>query len=449
MNARPDTLNFTRPERSEGLVGALAACRKHYEESNPKSRTAFESAKTSLPGGNTRSVLFYSPFPVVIAKAQGAEIEDIDGHRYQDFLGEYTAGLYGHSHPVLMQALKGALEGGLTLGGPTLLEANYAALIRDRFPAIERLRFCNSGTEANVLALSVARAFTGRTDIMVIDGSYHGGVLSFAGEHPLNLPFPTHRIRFNDPDRAREAILEKGAHLAAVVVEPMIGAGGCIPAEAGFLKTLRDATAQTGALLVFDEVMTSRHGRSGLHGKFGIHPDLVTLGKYLGGGLSFGAFGGRADILDRFDPTKPSPWAHAGTFNNNILSMTAGYTGLRDVFTPSVAEAFFDEGEIFRSQLIDTIEPLGLPIKVTGLGSMMALHFGSKTPVAPYSPSGHAQQLYELVHLRMMSLGQFYARRGMINLSLPVSEEMKLSFCAALKETLAECGSIISELVDP
>ena len=161
MNARPDTLNFPRTERPERLAGVLATTRKHYEESNPKSRTAFESAKTSLPGGNTRSVLFYSPFPVVIAKAEGAEIEDVDGHRYQDFLGEYTAGLYGHSHPVLMQALKGALDGGLTLGGPTLLEANYAALIRDRFPAIERLRFCNSGTEANVLALSVARAFTG------------------------------------------------------------------------------------------------------------------------------------------------------------------------------------------------------------------------------------------------------------------------------------------------
>ena len=150
------------------LNHALEEAQKQYTSKNPNSRNAFETAKNSLPGANTRSVLFYSPFPVTLKRARGALIEDIDGHAYQDFLGEYTAGLYGHSHPKIMAAISDALKKGLTLGGPTSSEAQYASLICKRFPAIERMRFCNSGTEANILALSSARAFTNRTDILVI-----------------------------------------------------------------------------------------------------------------------------------------------------------------------------------------------------------------------------------------------------------------------------------------
>ena len=431
------------------LNHALEAAQKQYTSKNPKSRNVFEIAKNSLPGANTRSVLFYSPFPVTLKRAQGARIEDIDGHTYQDFLGEYTAGLYGHSHPKIMAAISDALKRGLTLGGPTSSEAQYAALICKRFPAIERMRFCNSGTEANILALSSARAFTKRTDILVIDGSYHGGVLSFAGESPLNIPYPTHRIQFNDSEQAAKRIRALGSKLAAVIIEPMVGAGGCIPGQSEFLMTIREETSKTGALLVFDEVMTSRHSASGLHGMLGIQPDLVTLGKYLGGGLSFGAFGGRADIIDRFDPTKTNPWSHAGTFNNNILSMTAGFTGLNEVFTAKIADSFFNQGEQFRQRLKSGLNQLNLPIHLTGMGSRMALHFSSAIPTSPYSPTPTQHKIYELIHLEMMHSGQFYARRGMINLSLPVTAEMCEVFCTALINTLERFGSEITDALAP
>lgn len=439
----------TPAQTQSSLADSLAQERVDYTARNPTSFSLFQRAKKALPGGNTRTVLHYSPFPVVLKQAQGANIEDVDEHHYQDFLGEYTAGLYGHSHPEIITAVSEALSHGLTFGGPTEREAQLAALICERFAAVERLRFCNSGTEANVLALSSARAHTGRTDIMVVDGSYHGGVLSFAGENPLNAPFPTHRIPFNDLDAAVKKIKHVGSALAALIIEPMIGAGGCIPAKAGFLEGLREATQHAGALLIFDEVMTSRHGPGGLHGMLGIRPDLVTFGKYLGGGLSFGAFGGRADILERFDPSRPDAWPHAGTFNNNVLSMTAGYTGLRNVFTNEVAQAFFEQGEGYRRRLEAGLSGLNLPVQVTGMGSMMALHFGDEKPEAPYPHAPGVSDLYELVHLKMMAKGQFYARRGMINVSLPVTDAMFDQFEAALLATIAECADPILETVCP
>ena len=446
MSAVPSAAKPCEPA-SGSLESLIAHERDLYTRNNPNSLALYRKAKTSLPGGNTRTVLHYSPFPITVRRAQGAHIVDADGHQYQDFLGEYTAGLYGHSHPKIAQALSRALSDGLTFGSPTEQEGHLGALICERFPAVERLRFCNSGTEANMLALSSARAHTGRTDIMVVDGSYHGGVLSFAGDNPLNAPFPTHRIPFNDLVTAAETINTVGDRLAALIIEPMIGAGGCIPADADFLKGLREATEAVGALLIFDEVMTSRHGPSGLHGMYGLLPDLVTFGKYLGGGMSFGAFGGRADILDRFDPSRPDAWPHAGTFNNNVFSMTAGLVGLSEIYTPEVAEAFFAQGERCREKLTESLSALQLPVHVTGMGSMMALHFGLQAPRAPYSPPPGYPDLYELVHLKMMAKGQFYARRGMINLSLPVTESMFRDFASDLIATLDLCLDAILETV--
>ena len=448
MSAAPPAAKPREPA-SGSLESLIADERDRYAQNNPNSLALHRQAKYALPGGNTRTVLHYAPFPITVKRAAGAHIVDVDGHEYQDFLGEYTAGLYGHSHPKIIHAITQALSDGLTFGGPTEREGQLGALICERFPAVERLRFCNSGTEANVLALSSARAHTGRTDIMVVDGSYHGGVLSFAGDNPLNAPFPTHRIPFNDLETAIDKINQVGGKLAALIIEPMIGAGGCIPADADFLKGLRGATEEAGALLIFDEVMTSRHGPNGLHGMYGLRPDLVTFGKYVGGGLSFGAFGGRADILDRFDPSRPDAWPHAGTFNNNILSMTAGYVGLSEIYTPEVAQAFFDQGERCREQLEVLLSGLNLPVHVTGMGSMMALHFGNKAPTAPYSPPPDYSGLYELVHLKMMAKGQFYARRGMINLSLPITDAMFQEFASDLIATLDACADPIIKTVYP
>ena len=414
----------------------IAEARSNYIGGNPNSKRLYETAKDVMPGANTRTVLHYQPFPVTIARGEGARIYDVDGHEYNDFLSEYTAGLYGHNNPVIAKAIHTALDEGVTLGGPNMMEAKLARLMCERFPAVERLRFCNSGTESNILALSAARAFSERSDIIVVDGSYHGSVLTFVGNSPLNLPFPIHRITYNDTDAAVELIRKLGTSLAAVLIEPMIGAGGGIPATSEFLQGLRSATEASGALLIFDEVMTSRMTGQGLHGHYRIKPDLVTFGKYLGGGLTFGAFGGRADILDCFDPGKANAWPHAGTFNNNVLTMAAGYAGLAEVFTAKVADDFYVRGNDFRADMTDRISTLGLPVQITGLGSMMAFHFCETPPSAPLGQPGGIPQLYELIHLDMMARGQFYARRGMINMSLPTDNAQLELFANCFCEVL-------------
>ncbi|OFW42158.1 MAG: hypothetical protein A3J29_10185 [Acidobacteria bacterium RIFCSPLOWO2_12_FULL_67_14b] len=305
------------------LDEALREAEARFSAANPKSAAQYQAATGSMPGGNTRSVLYYTPFPVTIARAEGATLEDIDGHRYTDFLGEYTAGLYGHSHPVILEAIREALDGGLVFGGPNRHEAELARLLCERFPSLDLVRFTNSGTEANLMALATARAATGRERILAFQGGYHGGVLSFADgvSSPINAPFPCVLAPFND-EAATLALIERHAReLAAIIVEPMMGGGGGIPGTRPFLETLRQAAARHGIVLIFDEVMTSRLSSGGLQKRLGIIPDMTTLGKYLGGGLTFGAFGGRRDLMRRYDPREKDAWSHAGTFNNNVLTM--------------------------------------------------------------------------------------------------------------------------------
>ena len=309
------------------LDNALEEAVELFITSNPQSKRLNQEAAEVMPGGNTRTVLHFDPFPLTFVEASGATLVDADDHRLLDLMGEYSAGLFGHSDPVIQAAIEAALRKGIVLGGPNQTETRFARAICDRFPAIDRIRFCNSGTEANVYALSAARAFTGREDVIVMQGGYHGGVLYFAGPCPLNLPMPFHQVTYNNVEQAVEKIRTLGSSLAAVIVEPMMGGAGCIPGTPEFLQSLRIETEAVGALLIFDEVMTSRLAPGGLHGLFDITPDLVTLGKYVGGGLTFGAFGGRRDIMDRFDPRQADAWPHAGTFNNNVLTMAAGLTG--------------------------------------------------------------------------------------------------------------------------
>lgn len=426
--ARPGLVNTS-------LDAAYAEAAERFAAANPNSRAIQAQAEKAMPGGNTRTVLHYHPFPLRFARGEGCRLWDADGHELVDFLGEYTAGLYGHSEPVIREAIKQAADDGWVLGGPNLLEARLAQTIVDRFPAVERVRFTNSGTEANLMAVGAARAFTGRDRVMVFRGAYHGGVLYFGGS-PLNVPFDYVMADYNDPQGAAALIREQGDNLACVLVEPMSGSGGCIPGSTGFLEALRAATAETGALLIFDEVMTSRLSGEGLHGMLGIRPDLITLGKYLGGGLSFGAFGGRADILDRFDPRRPDGWPHAGTFNNNVFTMSAGLAGLTHVYTPDRAVMLNAAGDSLRGRLNDAIIRRGLPMVVTGRGSMMAVHPGVTAPLSPPEAGKRPRKLVDLMHLDLIAAGIYTARRGMAVLSLPMGAPEFDRFAAAFEEFL-------------
>ncbi|WPZ34859.1 aminotransferase class III-fold pyridoxal phosphate-dependent enzyme [Thalassobaculum sp. OXR-137] len=424
------------------LEAAYSEAAERFTAANPKSAAIQEQALAAMPGGNTRTVLHYHPYPLRFARGEGCRLWDVDGHEYVDYLGEYTAGLYGHSESVIRDAIKQAADDGWVLGGPTLQEARLAEAIVNRFPALERVRFTNSGTEANMMALATARAFTGRDRVMVFKGGYHGGVLYFSGS-PLNAPFDYVMGDYNDAEGSAALIREQGDRLAAVLVEPMSGSGGCLPGSEAFLKALRSATQETGALLIFDEVMTSRLSPTGLHGLLGITPDLISLGKYLGGGLSFGAFGGRADILAKFDPRQPGAWPHAGTFNNNVFTMSAGLAGLTHVYTPERAISLNADGDAMRARLQKAIEDRGLPLAMTGRGSMMALHAGRTAPTSPPEAGRRNRRLVDLMHLDLIQGGIYTARRGMMVLSLPMDQAAFDTLAAAFEEFLDSRRGVI------
>ena len=412
---------MSRSVRNMSLDEALADATSRFIEKNPRSMERHKAACDSLPGGNTRSILHYAPAPLAINMADGCMIEDLDGHRYVDFLGEYSAGLYGHTNERIRDAVTTALQFGTALGGPNNYEAKLAQAIVDRFPGIDLVRFCNSGSEANLMALSVARAVTGRNRIVAFRGAYHGGFLMLDGAHgQLNAPYPIDLADFNDVDSAAATIRAVGGDLAAVILEPMIGAGGSIPATPDFLNDVADEARAAGALLIFDEVVTSRLSAGGLQSVTGVTPDLTTLGKYLGGGLTFGAFGGKRDIMDRFDPSRDDCFYHAGTFNNNVLTMAAGYTGLSEIYTKRTAHALNAAGDDLRRRLNVCFKRVGLKAQMTGLGSIMTLHFTSDAITKPQDTAALDPRLKKLFHLNMLERGQYLSPRGMVTLSLPM-----------------------------
>ncbi len=405
------------------LEAALAEAEELYRARNPKSLAQHQAACAAMPGGNTRASIHTDPFPLAMAKGEGAHLWDLDGHQYADFLSEFTAGIYGHSHPAIRRAIAAALEGGLNFGAQGEAEARFAAAVCARFPSIELVRFTNSGTEANLMAVSAARAITGRAKILVFGGGYHGGVFYFRGHgSKLNAPFDYLLGRYNDLAAVEALVRPHRADLAAILIEPMQGTTGCIPAERDFLAGLRQLAHDTGALLIFDEVMTSRLAPGGLQEVHGILPDLTTLGKYLGGGMSFGAFGGRADIMGRFDPRRGDAFQHAGTFNNNVLTMNAGLVGLTEIYTPERARALNKWGDGLRERLNAIPRRHGLPMQLTGIGSMMSVHMTDR-PIRSEADAAHgSSQLRDLFWFDLVARGIWLAKRGMLALSIALDD---------------------------
>jgi glutamate-1-semialdehyde 2,1-aminomutase len=406
------------------IAAALAEAEELYRARNPKSLDQHRTACAVLPGGNTRSAIHVDPFPLTMVHGEGARLWDLDGHEYVDFLSEFTASIFGHSHPAIRRAVEQALEGGLNFGAHNATEARFAAAICARFPSIELVRFTNSGTEANLMAVSAARAITGRPKILVFEGGYHGGVFYFRGHgSALNAPFEYLLGRYNDLEAVQSLIRPHRAELAAILIEPMQGTTGCLPAEHSFLAGLRVLADETGALLIFDEVMTSRLAPGGLQEALGILPDLTTLGKYVGGGMSFGAFGGRTDIMERFDPRRPDAFQHAGTFNNNVLTMNAGLVGLTELYTPERARALNSWGDGLRKRLNAVVRRRGLAMQFTGRGSMLSVHM-TDGPIRSQEDAerGNAQ-LRDLFYFDLVARGIWFAKRGMFALSIALDDQ--------------------------
>ncbi len=395
----------------DNLASAVEDAHERYTRTHPESAALDRRAREVLPGGNTRSVLHFDPFPFRVVRAEGALLTDVDGHTYVDFCGNYTAGLLGHSPVGIERAITEVLHHGWAMGATHRTEIELAELLCERFAAIEQVRFTNSGTEANLMAIGTALHHTGRTGVGVFDRAYHGGVLSFGDgglHHPLNVPHRFVAATFDDLDSLDDLFADDD--LGCVLIETVQGSGGCRPASGEFLTELELRCQDNGTMLILDEVMTSRLSPGGAQELFGLTPDLTTLGKYIAGGMTFGAFGGRRALMSHFDPATGGTLTQAGTFNNNIVSMTAAVHTLRHELEPDRLRAVNERGERLRAALDDAFTAAEIPLWVTGLGSMLNVHTDGPEHL-------------ELFFHAMLADGHYVARRGFIALSMAVTDD--------------------------
>ena len=420
--------------RSHGLDQFLADLRSTYILRRPNSSRLAEAAARVFPGGNTRSVLHAEPFPFRVASASGAELVDIDGNHYLDLLGNFSAGLFGSNPEFVREALEEPFNDGWGYGALNKPEAEFARLVCERFPSIDQVRFTNSGSEANLMAISAARVFTKRESILVFEGAYHGAVLSFSAVgRRINPPYDWIVCDYNSLQSVATAFRDRGSEIAAVLVEPMLGAGGCIRGTPTFLTGLAELCASHETLLVFDEVMTSRLSNSGAQGLLGVSPDMTTLGKYIAGGLTIGAFGGSQEIMRTFDVRSDGAVYHGGTFNNNMLSMTAGVAALQIGLGPDTLETLNTRGEKLRERLNEVFAASGVAMYASGWGSILTIH-STRGPVETYAElSGADTRVSDALFLFLANEGFYIAPRGYLALSLEVTDSQLDGFISAVE----------------
>ncbi len=375
-----------------------------YLETTSRSREMWEEAKRYLPGGDTRNSIFWAPYPVYIQDGSGCHAVDLDGTDRLDFIGNMTSLPLGNAYPPVVKAVQEQAARGLVYNAPNEHQVRLARLLCRRVPSVELVRFTNSGTEATLNAVRAARAFTGRTKIAKCEGGYHGThdavsvsvrtdpAMGGSPERPTAVPsvagLPPSVVEevvvmpFNDTAAARAILEDNAGELAAVIVEPVLGGSGMVPADQEYLDALREFTEVDGSVLIFDEVISFRASHGGAQEHYGIRPDMTTFGKVIGGGFAVGAFGGRRDLMDLYDPTTGPVVGHAGTFNGNPMTMVAGAVTLEDL-TPDVYDRLEPLTEGLRQGVRDACAELDVPVRVTGLGSLFGIHFLDR-PVRTY-----------------------------------------------------------------
>jgi glutamate-1-semialdehyde 2,1-aminomutase len=430
-----------------------------YLAKTGRSRALYDDALAVMPGGNSRTTTFFDPYPFYIERGYGAHVVDADGNDRLDFNGNYTSLILGHAPPEVVKAVHEAATLGMSFPGPTEHEIRLADMLTRRIPSLERVRFTNSGTEATMNAVRVARAFTGRSKIAKFEGAFHGthdSVLvsvtpeaGAAGGRKRPKPVPSSEgipastlksvvvLPWNDGD-ACEAIIEREAPgLAAVLVDPLLGIGGIIPPAEGFLPRLRALCDKHGIVLIFDEVISFRIAWGGAQERYGVRPDLTTLGKIIGGGLAVGAFGGRTDIMGAYDPRRGGARiSHGGTFNANPLTMAAGVATL-NALTPDAYARLDALGERLRggvSRLLGATRRRG---QVSGVGSLFCLHW-TQGPLTDYRSSRPKDAEASLrIFLGLLNEGILLTQRGMGACSLAMADEDVDRFVNALARVLA------------
>ena len=371
---------------------------ERYKARTPRSSELQKEAEGHLPGGSSRGTAFFAPYPHFIDHAEGKYMYDVDGNQILDYMINATSLILGHAHPDIVQALQAQAEKGTAYSGPTEVQIRLAKIITDRVPSVDTIRFTNSGTEGTLNAIRVARAFTGKHKIAKFEGGYHGtheyvevsvhppadkldpnGPTSIP-EHPGQPPSVAEDVLvmpYHDLESC-ERILRQHAHeLACVIMEPVVSGFGYLPVSVEFQQGIRDLTNELDMLLIFDEVQSFRVAPGGAQELMGVIPDLTAFGKIIGGGLAVGAFGGRRDIMELYDPNGGATVAHAGTFNANPMTMVAGEVTMNHL-TPEVYERFDNLGEMLRAKLRAVFDEMEVPAQVTGIGSLFGINFTSE-----------------------------------------------------------------------
>ena len=365
------------------------------------SHEQFARARQSIAGGVNSAVRAFKQVggePVFFARGEGAYLYDVDGNRYIDYVASWGPSILGHAHPGVTRAVCETAATGMSYGAPTVIETEMAELLKQLVPSLEKLRMVSSGTEATMSAIRLARGFTGRDKIIKFEGCYHGSgdsLLVKAGSSALTLGVPsspgvpaalaelTLTLEYNNLEQLREVFGRIGGEIACVIIEPVAGNMNCIPPVPGFLETLRELTTKHRALLIFDEVMTGfRVALGGAQGLYGIKPDLTTLGKVVGGGMPVGAFGGRADIMDRITPD--GPIFHAGTLSGNPVAMAAGIATLKEVMKPGFYAGLENKAKAFMHGLGERARSAGIPLTTVVVGGMFGFFFTDATRVTSY-----------------------------------------------------------------
>jgi glutamate-1-semialdehyde 2,1-aminomutase len=425
------------PATGAGLV-------REYEARTPRSKELAEHARTVMPGGETRTITFHPPYPLTGDHGSGCQFTDVDGNTYYDLINNYTSLLHGHANPVINEAVRKQLEKGTTFATALDAQTELGQILVERVASVDMVRYTNSGTEATMNAVRAARAHTGRELIIKMEGGYHGSYddfeisvhpdLTLAG--PIDEPTPVIDTRgvvrstlrevlvspLNNVDALTRLMTQYGKDVAAIIMEPVMGAAGCIPADREFLHAAQNLARKHGALFIADEVMTFRLGYGGAQEYYGITPDLTTFAKIIGGGFPVGAFGGSAEVMSIFDARNPNAVYQSGTFNGNAITTVAGIAAM-NLFPRKEVDRLNALGDQLRHGLAQELARHGLPGVTTGYGSMIGLHLVDGQ-VRNYRDGAGAHATFKrALHLALLLEGVFAAPRLMFCMSTPMTIE--------------------------
>ena len=449
-------------------ASALQALQAEYVAANPRSAAAFEAAKDSgIAGGTNRASVFYSPFPLTFVDARGATVETADGQRLTDLLGNFTAGLFGFSPAPVQAAVQNAMAQGHALGGgANLHEAAVARRLTERFPSMEQIRFTMTGTEANTYAINTALAVTGRRKILVYDGAYHGAwIHGGVSAGPLDTPYDKITVPYGNAEHIARTIMDNASDLAAVIMEPvMVNPTTYLKrvAPAAYLRRIREACDAAGCALIFDEVMTSRLAPGGAQALVGVAPDMTTIGKYFGGGLPFGAFGGSRAWMARHDPLHPQTINSGGTFNQNALSMAAAVAVLDELWSPEQCVAHNARGDALREAINRLAQQHGAPLQACGTGSLTTLIWQRESVIGEVDDGTFAHELHISSHPAGRQLPAIFwfdlvlrhdflagsPRLNYLTLPTPLSDDDYDRFLSALSDFLVRHRELLERLAE-